>query len=96
MAKLNFCFWPIPLKNSLAASRLIFAKLNLQGSNLIRSRRERAARLLSENFGVCRDPFVSKMRNVVQRASKISRRAQTRVFQQYWPEADGAPGHSTR
>jgi hypothetical protein len=53
------------------ALRLIFAELNLQGSDLIRSRRERAARLLGEIFGVCRDPFVSKMRNAVQRASKI-------------------------
>jgi len=66
---------PIPLKNSLAAWRLIFVDLNLQGSDLTRSRRERATRLVGEIFGVCRDPFVSMMRNVLQRASKISRLA---------------------
>jgi hypothetical protein len=63
------------LKNSLAAWRLIFVHLNLQGSDLTRRRRERVARLLGEIFGVCRDPFVSMMSNAVQRASKISRLA---------------------
>jgi hypothetical protein len=66
---------PILLKNSLAAWRLIFVHLNLQGSDLTRRRRERVARLLGEIFGVCRDPFVSMMSNAVQRASKISRLA---------------------
>jgi hypothetical protein len=74
----------ILLKNSPAALRLIFVELNLQGSDLIGSRRERAARLLGEIFGVCRDPFVSKMRDAVQRAGKISRLGQIGVFQQYW------------
>jgi hypothetical protein len=63
------------LKNSLADWRLVFVDLNLQGSDLTKSRRERATRLLGEIFSVCRDPFVSMMRNAVQRASKISRRA---------------------
>jgi hypothetical protein len=61
----NVRFGPILLKNSLAAWRLIFVHLNLQGSDLTRRRRER----------VCRDPFVSMMSNAVQRASKISRLA---------------------
>jgi hypothetical protein len=61
------------LKNSLAAWRLNFGDLDLQGSDLTRSRRECATRLLDEIFGVCRDPFVWMMRNAVQRASKISR-----------------------
>jgi len=72
------------LKNSPPGLRLNFAELNLQGNNLIRSLRERAARLLGEIFGLCRDPFMSKMRNVVQRASKISHLGQIRVFQQNW------------
>jgi hypothetical protein len=54
---------------------LDFRPFDLQGSDLTRSRRERAARLLGEIFGVCRDPFVSMMSNAVQRASKISRLA---------------------
>jgi len=78
----------IVLKNSLAGSRLIFVDLNLQGSDLIRSRRERATRLLGEIFGVGRDPFVSMMRNVVQRTSKISRHTQIGVFQQYYLQAE--------
>ncbi len=71
---------PILLKNSLAAWRLIFVDLNLRGSDLIRSWRERAMRLLREIFGVCRDPFVSMMRSAVQRASKISRLAKSEFF----------------
>jgi hypothetical protein len=82
--KRNDRYRRILLKNSLVDLRLIFAELNLQGSDLIRSRRERAARLLGEIVGVCRDPLVSKMRNVVQQASKISRLGQIGVFQQYW------------
>ncbi len=62
---------------------LDFVEVNLQGSDLTGSRRERAARLLGEIFGVCRDPFVSKMRYAAQRASKISRLGQIGVFQQY-------------
>jgi hypothetical protein len=72
------------LKNSLVALCLIFAELNSQGSDLIRRLRERAARLLGEIFSVCRDPFVSKMRDAVQWASNIWRCGQNRVLQQYW------------
>jgi hypothetical protein len=63
----------------------ILVDLHLQGRDLIRSWRERATRRLDEIFGACRDPFVSKMRNAAQRASKISRLGETGVFQQYRP-----------
>jgi hypothetical protein len=73
--QINVRFGRILLKNSLSGWRLILVDLNLQGSDLTGSSRERAALLVGEIFGIGLDPFVSKMRNAVQRASKISRLA---------------------
>jgi hypothetical protein len=78
--RLNGNLRRILLKNSLVTLRLNFVELNLQGSDLIKSWRERAAGLLGEIFCVRRDPFVLKMRNPVQRASEISRLGQIGVF----------------
>jgi hypothetical protein len=72
------------LQNSVVLGCLFFADLILQGSDLVRSRLERATKLLGEILGACLDPFVSKMRNGAQRASKISRLGQIGVLQQNW------------
>jgi len=53
----------------------------LRGGDLTNSRRDRATRVRGDILGVCRDPsFVSKMRNAVQRASKVLRVGQIGVF----------------
>jgi hypothetical protein len=85
------------LQNSVVLGCLFFADLILQGSDLVRSRLERATKLLGEILGACLDPFVSKMRNGAQRASKISRLGQIGVLQQNWRLADlqGLPGGQT-
>lgn len=59
------------------SSSVDFCRIEFAGSDLTRSRRERAARPLGEIVVICRDPFASR------RASKISRLSQIRVFQQY-------------
>jgi hypothetical protein len=69
------------------ALRLIFVEANLQGSDLIKSRCERAVRLQGEILCVCLDPFVSKMRNAVQRARKISSLGQSELFNRIRPGA---------
>ncbi len=72
------------LQNSSTAKRLIFVDWSLQGSEAARSHGERSTRLLSEILCSYPDPFVSKMRNADQRASKISNSGQIGVLQQNW------------
>lgn len=79
--------WPMLLKNSPAASRWIFVDFILQGGAAARSQQERSTRAQDEFLSGLRDPFVLKMRNAAQRASKIWRCGQIGVFQQYWPMA---------
>jgi hypothetical protein len=89
MAGANVCYRQILLQNSDGSSHWIFVDFILKGSNAARSQRERSTPLVGEIFGVCRDPFVSKMRHAAQRASKISRHGEIRVLQQYWQRTDG-------
>jgi hypothetical protein len=78
------------LKNSVTACRLNLADLILQGTVAARSHREGYQTLLGEILAGSRDPFVSKMRNSDQRASKFRRPRAIRVLQQNWRWAAGA------
>jgi len=72
------------LQNSSSEKRRIFVDWILQGNEAARSDGERFTRLLSEILGSYPDPFVLRMRNGDQRASKISSSGQTGVLQENW------------